>query len=151
MRTLVPWRAHELAPWDDLHKLDRRLRQMFGPTWPAANVEAALDWSPAIDLEETDGAYTVTAELPGLKPEEVDVSVENNVLTVRGEKKREETKEEKGKWHVVERSYGSFERSFTLPRRVSEAKVEARFEDGVLNINLPKAEEAASRRIKIDA
>lgn len=150
MKTLTPWRAHELAPWQDFHRLDARLRNMLGPSWP--ETESAMGWAPAIDVEETEGAYEVTAELPGMKAEDVDATVENDILTIRGEKKQETRKEEEGgKWHLLERTYGSFARSFTLPRRVNEAKVEARFEDGVLKVTLPKAEEAKSRKIRIDA
>lgn len=150
MKTLVPWRTRQLAPWADFENLEQRMRRMLGRAWPETDVESALAWAPAIDLKELDGTYEVTAELPGIKPEQVEVTVENNMLTIRGEKKEEETKEEEGKWHVFERCYGSFERSFTLPRGVDESKVQARFDNGILKVTLPKTVVSKGKKIKIE-
>ena len=89
------------------------------------------------------------AELPGLEREQVEVTVENGVLTLRGEKKQEKEEGEEGKWHIWERSYGSFERSFGLPRGIDEAKVEAQFENGVLKVTVPKKAGSQGKKIPI--
>jgi HSP20 family protein len=108
-------------------------------------------WMPAVNIEENDEAYLVAAELPGLKPEEVDITVENNILTLSGERKWEveEGKASNRQLHRVERGYGRFSRSFALPRSVDSDKVKARFDNGVLQITVPKAEGARPRRIQI--
>jgi HSP20 family protein len=106
------------------------------------------DWVPSVDVSETEGEYQIKAELPEVKKEDVKVTVEDGVLTIQGERKHE--KEEKGKkYHRVERSYGSFVRSFTLPDLVDEEKVKAEFKDGVLNVQLPKSEKAKPKAIEV--
>ncbi len=105
-------------------------------------------WLPAVDIYESDEAFVATADLPGLKKDDIDVSIENNVLTVSGERKFEKSDDE-GTFRRVERSYGTFRRSFTLPRGVDPSKVEAKFEDGVLTLTLPKSEMAKSRKITV--
>ena len=105
-------------------------------------------WLPAVDIYENDDAFVATADLPGLKKEDLDVSIENNVLTVSGERKFEKSDDE-GTFRRVERSYGTFRRSFALPRTVDSTKVEAKFEDGVLTLALPKSEVAKSRKITV--
>ena len=104
-------------------------------------------WSPAVDISETNDSYLIRAELPGLKKDEVKITIENNTIAIRGEKKNDT--EKKGEnFHVVERSYGSFERTFTLPGAIKNDSVEARFEDGILSVTLPKTE--ASKQNVID-
>lgn len=105
-------------------------------------------WSPAVDVVETPERYEVRAELPGVKKEDVEINVENNVLTLRGERKFEKD-EQKENFHRIERAYGSFVRSFTLPTRVNPEQVEAKFDTGVLTIQIPKAAEARPRKIEI--
>lgn len=105
-------------------------------------------WSPLVDITEDDKEYMVKAELPELKKEEVKVTVENGELTISGERKFE--KEEKGrKYHRIERSYGSFMRSFTLPEGVNGEKVMADFKDGVLKVHLPKDEKVKPKTIEV--
>jgi HSP20 family protein len=112
----------------------------------------ARDWdaigSLAIDLYETDEAFVVKAAAPGIKPEDIEIQVTNNVLTVRGETKEEE-KEEGARYHRVERRYGRFERSVALPTRVNADEVEATLEDGILTIEVPKAEEVKPKKITV--
>ena len=103
---------------------------------------------PAADISETDDMVEVKAELPGMDPKEIDVSVDNGVLTIRGEKKFED-EEKKGDYHRIERSYGSFFRSFQLPHEVDEKKVKAKYKDGVLHLTLPKSASAKPKRIEI--
>ncbi len=105
-------------------------------------------WNPAVDIAEKDAEYVVKVELPGLSKDDVKISTQDNVLTIRGEKKEE--KESKGStYHRVERAYGSFQRSFTLPTTVKSDNIEASFNDGMLTITLPKAEEAKPKMIEV--
>ena len=108
------------------------------------------EWSPSVDITEDDKEYAVKAELPEVKKEDVKVNVENGVLTITGERKFE--KEEKNKkYHRVERSYGTFARSFTLPNDGDAAKVNAEFKDGMLRIRVAKSEAARPRQIEVKA
>ena len=105
-------------------------------------------WLPAVDIKETPEALSLTVELPGLKKEEVSITLENQVLTVHGERKFEgETKE--ATYHRIERAYGAFMRSFTLPANIKADRVDAAFDNGLLTVTLPKVEEAKPRRIAI--
>ncbi|UCD58800.1 MAG: Hsp20/alpha crystallin family protein, partial [Candidatus Hydrogenedentota bacterium] len=108
------------------------------------------DWAPAVDVVEHDDKMVVKAELPGMTEKDVDISVEENVLTIKGEKKTEEEKKEKS-YHRLERSYGMFQRSFILPTWVTPDKAKASFKDGVLEIELPKSEEVKPKQVKIKA
>jgi HSP20 family protein len=106
------------------------------------------DWTPSVDISETDGEYQIKAEIPDVKKEDVKVTLEDGVLTIQGERKHE--KEEKGKkYHRIERSYGSFVRTFSLPDVIDEDKVKAEFKEGVLNLSLPKSEKAKPKAIEV--
>ncbi|NJM52469.1 MAG: Hsp20/alpha crystallin family protein [Blastocatellia bacterium] len=107
-------------------------------------------WSPSVDIFENQDQIVLEAELPGMKSEDVNISIENNVLTLHGERKFEK-KDEGDNFHRVERSYGSFSRSFTLPPTVSSENANAEFENGVLRLTLAKREESKPRRIEIKA
>jgi HSP20 family protein len=103
-------------------------------------------------VRETKDAIEVVAELPGMRPEDVEVNIENNVLSISGEKKQEITEGNgDGEYHLVERRSGRFERSFTLPRTVDAGRISARFDNGLLTVSLPKAEAAKPRRVEITA
>lgn len=117
---------------------------------PAERTEGfgSRHWVPAVDIKESDEALTLTAELPGLAKENVNLSIENNVLTLTGERKFEKDVKQES-YHRIERAYGSFSRSFTLPNNVKAEAVDATFVDGVLNVVLPKIEEAKPRSIEI--
>jgi HSP20 family protein len=106
------------------------------------------DFRPSLELSETESAYEVNVELPGLKPEEVEITVDQGMLTVRGEKRREEKKTQGGV-EYTERSYGSFVRSIQLPRSVAADKISANFDSGVLTVSIPKGEQARPRRIPL--
>jgi len=109
---------------------------------------ATRTWTPPVDIQETDDAYRIHAELPGMTKDDIQITMENNVLRLSGERKFEkDTKQEN--YHRIERTYGAFSRSFALPNQVSSDKVEAKFENGVLSIVVPKAEQAKPRRISI--
>ncbi|MFI5217093.1 MAG: Hsp20/alpha crystallin family protein [Candidatus Limnocylindria bacterium] len=132
-------------------------RELFGPSWrlprffdetlPARSARGER-WSPAVDIAEDDQKYVITAELPGTAKDDVHVEVHENVMTIRGEKRSErEEKKEQSRW--VERSYGSFSRSFTLPANATPDRVNASFKDGVLTIELPKVEAAKPKVISV--
>lgn len=103
---------------------------------------------PAVDISEADDVVEVKAELPGMDPKDIDVSLDHGVLTIKGEK-RFEDEEKKGDYHRIERSYGSFARSFQLPHEVDEKQIKAEYKDGVLSLRLPKAPSAKPKRITI--
>jgi HSP20 family protein len=131
-------------------RFDRGFRRSIfdlSPFWPA---EPSFEGNvPAVDVTENDKAYTITAELPGIEEKDVDVSVSDDMLTIKGEKRQE--KEEKGKnYYVSERSYGSFQRSFRLPTGVDQDKASATFSKGVLTLVLPKTAEAQKQPKKIE-
>ncbi len=105
------------------------------------------DWMPLVDINETEDAFAVKAELPGVDKDDVSVDIDNGVLTIRGEKKVE-TKDKKR--HRIECAYGSFVRSFTLPQSVNMDKVEAEYKNGVLNLTIPKSEEAKPKQIEVN-
>ena len=154
MRALTTrrWGA-DVSPWHELETIgDRMSRWANYPTFGASLFKAPLlseaDWLPAVELVEEDGEFVLTAELPGLSKDDVELSVDDNILTLKGEKKteREETHD---RTHIRERVYGTFERSFTLPRNVDASKIIADFHDGLVEIHMPKGEEAKSRHIEI--
>jgi HSP20 family protein len=110
---------------------------------------ASLMRAPETDVVESEREIRVVTEMPGLKRENIEIDVENNVLTIRGEKREARTEGEAGKYHRAERRYGTFARSFVLPRDVDSDAIQASFEDGVLTVTVPKSEKARRRRIQI--
>ena len=135
-------------PWQELDQLTNRLGQLFNHD--ASTHASQGTWLPAVDVEESGDELVLTAEVPGMSPDAVELQLENNVLTISGERaeERREGAEDK-RYHVLERRYGSFRRSFTLPRTVQPDKIAAEYRDGILTVRLPKASEAKSRRIQI--
>jgi len=126
-------------------ELSRFVDDFFGRRF---DFEGSTTWQPVVDVEETPEAYHVRTELPGLRLEDIKITVADNALSIRGEKRREE--EKKGTtYHRVERVYGSFERSFSLGHAVAADKIEATYRDGVLEVCIPKAEEAKAREIQV--
>jgi len=105
-------------------------------------------WSPAVDIRETDDSYLVHAELPGLTKDDIQITLENNILKLTGERRFEKDVNEE-QFHRIERAYGTFTRAFSMPSRVDGDKVKANFKDGVLTITVPKLEEAKPRKIDI--
>ena len=127
--------------------------RFFGDFWNDSDYVGDFEagkrtWLPAVDIVETEDAFVATADLPGLKKDDIDVSLEDSVLTVSGER-RFEKDDEHANYRRVERAYGTFRRSFTLPRGVDATKVEAKFEDGVLTLTMPKTDVAKSRKITV--
>jgi HSP20 family protein len=146
MTALMRW-----DPFRELEEMSDRLNRMFARPAVRTNGKETMivaDWTPTVDISETDGEYQIKAEIPDVRKEDVKVTLEDGVLTIQGERKQE--KEEKGKkYHRIERSYGSFVRSFSLPDVIDEEKVKAEFKDGVLNLHLPKSEKAKPKAIEV--
>ncbi|MDD5542241.1 MAG: Hsp20/alpha crystallin family protein [Acidobacteriia bacterium] len=139
-------------PFRDLMSLQERMNRMFDESvGHVRGANEALDsgaWSPAVDIYETEQAIVLKAELPEINQKDIDIRIENNTLTLRGERKFErETKEEN--YHRVERSYGAFCRTFTLPSTVDQDKVKAEYKDGILKVTLPKREDSKPKQIKV--
>jgi HSP20 family protein len=128
--------------------LDRLFREAFSPQLGETEL-STRSWAPPVDIYETEEAIVLKAELPGVDPKDVEVRVEDNTLYLKGERKFEKEVKEQN-YHRVERSYGSFARSFSLPNSISTDKVKAEFKDGLLTLTMPKREEAKPKTIKID-
>jgi HSP20 family protein len=144
MAELTIWR-----PFQDLKKeMDRLWQEFFGKSYLPERWEV-VEWAPAVDVSETEDEVIVKADLPGVKPEEIEINLVDNVLTIKGEKKRE-TEEKKENYYRVERYYGSFMRAIQLPSEVDVEKVKAQYKDGVLKVILPKKPEAKKKLIKVE-
>ncbi len=153
--TLERWRpTRALAPWNlfsELEEFERRFDDLFGSAfWPFWRRRGVVErtWAPALEVIEKDDRYIVKAELPGLKPEEVDISIADDALTIKGEKRSEEEVKQ-DEYHWTERTYGAFQRVVRLPSNVDTGKVEATYEHGVLQLTLPKKAEVAAKKIKV--
>lgn len=135
----------DLIRWNpirELEEISNRLDSVFGRRQGegATSRLAVSDWSPTVDIEETEGEFLVTAELPGVEKKDIHIKLENGSLIVQGER-RVEKEETQKKLHRIERSYGSFFRSFALPEEIDREKISADYEDGLLKVHLPKAPE----------
>jgi HSP20 family protein len=139
-------------PFREMRSLQDEVNRVFSSSFNRGGDNELMRgaWSPSVDIYENKDQIVLEAELPGMRPEDVNISIENNVLNIHGERKFEK-KDEKDNFHRVERSYGSFTRSFTLPPTVSSDAADAVFENGVLRLTLAKREEAKPRRIEIKA
>jgi HSP20 family protein len=124
-------------------EIDRLFEDAFG------GESSRRGWAPAVDVREDTKEIALEVELPGIKPGDVEVTAENGVLTIRGEKQTASTENTEGRYHVVERTFGTFTRSFQLPNGLDEQKIEADFADGLLTVRIPKAAIAQPRRIQI--
>ena len=148
MSTVTRW-----DPFKELEDVQSRLSTLFGRT-PVKKNEGGrealtvAEWAPLVDITEDDKEYLVKAELPEVKKEDIKLSVDNDVLTITGERKFE--KEEKGKkYHRVERSYGSYARSFTLPEDADAEKIAADYKDGLLAVHVPKTKQSKPKAIDV--
>ena len=144
---LVKW-----DPFRELEDVSNRLNRIFGR--PLGRTEsnnemlAMADWTPSADISETDTAYLIKAEIPGVKKEDVKVTIQDGMLTIQGERKMEKEEKDK-KFHRIERSYGSFMRSFRVPDDADESAVKAEFKDGMLNVTLGKSAKAKPKSINV--
>ena len=138
-------------PFRDLRTLQEEVNRLFSTNLTRAFGDEGIArgaWAPSVDIYENKDQIVLEAELPGMKQDDFDLSIENNVITLRGERKFEKT-DEGDNYHRVERSYGSFTRSFTLPQTVSAEGATAEYNNGVLRVTLPKREETKARRIQV--
>jgi HSP20 family protein len=143
MASVVRW-----DPFRDVMALREEVNRLFGRT--LGEGAGAAVWTPAVDVFDTKDAIVLKAELPGMKPEDIDIEIDDNVLTIKGERRFRETVED-GRYYRLERSYGHFSRSLTLPQGVRGDQIEARFDQGVLEVRVPKSEEVKPRKIAVAA
>ena len=134
-------------PFRDMLSLRRTMDDLFDSA--IVGWQGPSNWDLALDVSENEDEYTVKASIPGVKPEDLDITYNNNTLTIKGETKAEEEKEGE-QFHIRERRYGSFSRSVVLPSRVNADEISADYQDGVLKVHLPKSEEAKPRRISVE-
>jgi len=148
MNTLTRW-----DPFKEMEETQHRLARWLslGTTRAGNGDKESLtitEWAPSVDITEDDKEYLVKADLPEVKREDVKVAVENGILSITGERKFEKEQKDK-KYHRVERAYGSFMRSFTLPDAIDSVKVNAEFKDGVLKVHLPKTDKAKPKTVEV--
>lgn len=140
-------------PLRDFSSLQERINRLFDDTMrasPKGDEELMRGaWAPAVDIHETDDGFMVTADLPGVKKEDIEIDLKDSTLTIKGEKKFEK-KAPKENYIRIERSYGKFIRSFSLPNNIDSEKIKATFNNGMLELNIPKREEAKPKQITID-
>lgn len=145
MKTLTRW-----EPFRGVNTLQDQINRLFDDIVGRANEESSLTaWAPAVDIYETEHELIVKADLPEVDPKDLDVRVENNVLTIRGERKFEKKVDEEN-YLRVERAYGSFSRSFSLANTVNSEAIKADYHNGVLTLSIPKREEAKPKQIKVN-
>lgn len=138
------YRSNFSSPFGLRREIDRLFEDTFG------RGEGMSTWSPAVDVREAENELTLEVELPGIKPEEVEITADKGVLTIRGEKRTERKEgEENSRYHLVERSYGSFTRSFQLPQGLNEEEIQASYNDGILSVRIPKTALPQPRKIQI--
>ncbi|MES9823745.1 MAG: Hsp20/alpha crystallin family protein [Candidatus Thiodiazotropha endolucinida] len=138
-----PWRTME----DWRQEIDRAFHPLLQRDDDTSRVVGG-DWAPAVDIKEEDNRYVIRADIPGVKPEDIEVTMENGVLTIRGERKFEET-EERENFRRIERSHGIFYRRFSLPDNTDAEAVEASGKDGVIEVIIPKTQEKQPKRIEV--
>ncbi|HHH46167.1 MAG TPA: Hsp20/alpha crystallin family protein [Thiotrichales bacterium] len=142
-------------PWSLLNQLSKEIDQLFDPRRMALSTEqqsdvATADWVPAVDIKEEPDKFVIHADVPGVDPKDIEVSMENGVLTIKGQRE-EEKKEEKEGYKRIERVRGAFYRRFSLPDTADAEKIRAKVKNGVLEIVIPKQEEVQPRRITVEA
>jgi HSP20 family protein len=151
---IVRWSpARELMPAlsEEMFDMRRQINRMFDNLFRGEVPESAdlpSIWNPSVDIAERESEYVVRVELPGVSKDDVRITLEDTLLTIRGEKKQEKESKE-ANYHRMERSYGSFQRSFTLPASVKADTIEAIYRDGILTVTLPKADEAKRKQIEV--
>lgn len=148
---LIRWEpfGRGMAPWRGFDSLRRRMDSLFDDFQRGESPDLfQSNWMPSVDISENADSLTIHAEVPGMSKKDVKISIQDNILTISGQKKLEREKKEQN-YHLVERTQGEFTRSFTLPSRVDSNNVKAEIKDGVLEIELPKTPEAKAREIEI--
>ena len=150
MATMTRWDPFQdlRSAQDEMAQMSPMLAHALGLHGQPQGSDRATAWAPALDISERKDAYLVTVELPGLKSEDLDITMEDGLLTIKGERQFTSESSEQ-QFHRVERRYGAFRRSITLPAQVQADHIEATFDNGVLQIVVPKAEEAKPKRIQV--
>jgi HSP20 family protein len=141
----------ELTPFREFERMRRDMDRLWDSFFEGGlrrRTEEGGEWLPSLDVSETKNELVVKAEVPGMDPKDIDISLSDGMLTIKGEKKQEK-EEKEADYHLVERSYGSFTRSVQLPKEVQSEKINASYKNGILKITLPKSEEAKKKEIKI--
>ena len=141
------------AKWDPYHEVDEFLEKYSKPVdWPFRGgknlTSRTSDWAPRVDISETDEKFIVRAELPGIDRKDININIEDHVLSIRGESKQEKA-EENEQFQRIERYYGTYCRSFSLPENVDEEKIEAGFKDGLLTLSIPKTGSSKPKSIEV--
>ena len=158
MKSIIPWRNKSRQSRDDLFEtplvrlrdeMDNLFERFFGEGWAPS---ALRDWTggmgPLLDMSETESDIAIKAELPGVDPKDVDIRIEGNMLTIRGEKKQEKDERQKD-YHRVERRYGGFQRTIQLPASIDANKVDASYKDGILTVKISKRADAKPKKIDV--
>jgi len=148
---LTTWKPlRELAPFRDFERMRRDMDRFWDSFFKGGvrRTDEDSEWLPSLDVAETKDEIVVKAEVPGMDPKDIDISLSDGLLTIKGEKKQEREEKEED-YHLVERSYGTFTRSIRLPNEVRRDKISASYKNGVLKVTLPKSEEAKQKEIKI--
>jgi HSP20 family protein len=138
---------YRTTPTTPVFGLRREIDRLFEDTFGRG--DTGTSWTPAVDVQENQNELRLDVELPGLNPDEVEITADNGVLTIRGEKQFERKEGDDSRYHVVERSYGSFLRSFQLPQGLDESRIDATFNNGILSIHIPKSALAQPKKIQI--
>ena len=145
--TLAKW-----EPLKDLLTIQERMNRLFDDSMrtirPGDESLSSAIWTPPVDIYETEGEVILKAELPEINQKDIEIQIENNTLTLRGERKFEKD-DKKENYHRIERAYGSFVRSFTLPSSIDQDRIKADYRDGILKISMPKREETKPKQIKV--
>jgi len=150
-RELTVWRPfRELTPFRDFERMRSEMDRLWNSFFERGTLrgEEGGEWLPSLDIAETKNEIVVKAEVPGLEAKDIDISLSEGLLTIKGDKKQEREEKEEN-YHLVERSYGTFTRSIRIPNEVQSDKINASYKNGVLKIVLPKSEEAKKKEVKI--
>lgn len=150
-RDLTLWKPFsELAPFRDFERMRRDMDRLWDSFFERGvrRTDEEGEWLPSLDVAETKNDIVVKAEVPGMDPKDIDISLSDGLLTIKGEKKQEKEEKEEN-YHFIERSYGAFSRSVRLPKDVQSDKISASYKNGVLKVTLPKSEEAKKKEVKI--
>ena len=131
--------------------LRREIDRLFDDAFGGTASRNGTMWAPPVDVRESQNELTLSLEVPGVSPDQIELTIDNGILTVKGEKREERKEGDEGQYHMLERTYGSFTRSFQLPKSLDESKIEAKHEHGILTIRIPKAALPQPKKIAINA
>ncbi len=144
---MLTLRRNPVNPWLGFREIEEQLDRLLGGT-SSQGPECRVAWTPAVDLQERESEYVLRADLPGLTKEDITLTVEEDVVTLKGSRKEQKDEPVKG-YHRIERAFGEFSRAFRIPSGIDAGKVEAKFEHGVLEVKLPKPETAKPKQIEV--